>query len=446
MKLLWTAPLLLVVAGCSTGSAGPVGQASLPAGAASRVRGDTLHVARWVKFKHIVVIIQENRSVDDLFNGFCIAGSLCANTVSVDPVSGTPLKPVSLADPSSPDHSHNDFIKEYDGGAMDGFTKAKIANCGNPPCTAIAYVPSSETQIYRQLATVDGVLSDMTFETLQGPSLPAHFYAISGQSGGYDDDHWAIEGGSGNCATQDANAEQILMTSGYPGQQGNAVVPCKDFPTIFDLLASAGHTWKYYAHSTAGFLEAPQNIQHLYGSPNFIVPETQVLTDISKGQLADVSFVTPSGANSDHPTWVSDPLAGPEWVGSIVNAIGETPYWNDTAVVVWWDDWGGFFDHVAPSSGQGPSWIGNPNPFEYGFRVPLMFISAYANVGTIDHRPRTFVSALRLIEQTFNLPSLGTTDQYEPDGLNSMFDLNRKPIPFTAVGGSRAQPFRHLKQ
>ena len=396
------------------------------------------------QIQHIVVVIQENRSVDNLFNGFCVNATICANTVTVDPVSGTPLVPQSLATTFGASHSHGQFVTQYDDGKMDGFTHS-IGSCRKnkpPSCpySVFSYVPASETAIYRQLATVDGVLSDGTFQTNQGPSFPAHLYAIAGQSGGYDDDHWAIAGGSGSCGVQKP-VVQILMTTQFPGQQGNYVPPCKDFQTIFDLLANAGHSWRYYSNKSAGFFSATQAIQHLYGSANFITPSTKFITDVQNGNLADVSFVIPwSFKVSDHPGEVRDASAGPNWVASVVNAVGESPYWGTTAVVVWWDDWGGWFDHVPP-----PASPVSPDPFEYSFRVPLIVASPYARVGSIDHTPRTFVSALRLIEETFGLPSLGTTDQYEPDGLDAMFDFTQSPIQYTPLGGSAARPSRAFK-
>ena len=425
---------LPTLASCSSGSSGA---RPLPATAAQmRSEAGRFHRRNAsTQIKHIVIVIQENRSVDNLFNGFCIPSGPCANTVTVDPYTGTHLTQQSLAGPTNPNHAHSNFLGEFDGGKMDGFSKQKFPCKGSGPCTLFSYVPASEVQSsYWALATVDGVLSDATFETAQGPSLPAHYYAIAGQSGGDDSDHWAVEGGSGSCATTKANAEQINFVT---GKQGNKIPPCKDFQTIFDLLATAGHSWRYYTNTASGFWSVPENIQHLYGSPNIIIPSTTFLSDVAAGNLADVSFVAPeSGGYSDHPGMTKVASDGPKWVSSVVNAVGETPYWSNTAIVLWWDDWGGWYDHVVPP--VGPS---NPDPFEYGFRVPLIVISPYAKVGTIDHTSRTFVSALRLIEETFNLPSLGTTDQYEPDGLDSMLNFNQQPIPYTPVGGANARPF-----
>ena len=425
------ASAMLFVAACSSSTGSQAGHGVVPTGPASVARSSTKSKAA-TKLSHIVVIIQENRTVDNLFNGFCARPAICANTVTVDPVTGTPLVPESLAAPYSPDHDHDQFVLQYDNGKMDGFSKTPIScNKGQPPSCpygVFAFVPPTETTIYDQLASVDGVLSDATFQTNSGPSLSAHLYAIAGQSGGYDSDRWAINDGAGNCQQTQQMSGQILMSSAYPGQEGNPVAPCKDFQTIFDLLASAGHTWKYYASSAIGWWAGPENIQHLYNSPNFVMPNKTILKDIKKKQLPDVSFVMPSGGQSDHPGFVNHPSYGPAWVASVVNAIGKSAYWQNTAVVVFWDDWGGWYDHVIP-----PNSPVNPDPYEYGFRVPLVVASAYANVGTVDHTPRTFVSVLRLIEETFGLPSLGTTDQYEPDGLDSMFNFNQQPITYTAL-------------
>jgi phospholipase C len=386
--------------------------------------------------QHVVVVIQENRTMDDLFNGFCLNPAVCADTVSADPVSGTPLVPESIAAPFGLNHDHQTFVTQFDNGKMDGFNQTPI-NCKHAcSYTAFDYVPMSETTLYRQLATLDGEMSDATFETEQGPSLPSHVYAISGQSGGYDDDRWALAGGEGNCATKKLGP-QILMSSKYPGQMGNDVPPCKDFQTIFDLLASAGHSWRYYSDQPGGWWSATENIQHLYGSPNFIVKSNRFLTDVANGQLADVTFVIPfDGGVSDHPVHMRDPEGGGKWVSSVVDAVGDTPFWYSTAFVIFWDDWGGFFDHVVP-----PASPVQDDPFEYGFRVPLIVVSPYARVGHIDHTQRTFVSALRLIEEAFNLPSLGTTDQYEPDGLDSMFDFGKPPRRFIPIGGTDLRPF-----
>src|SRR5580700_75566 len=140
------------------------------------------------QLQHIVLVIQENRTLDNMFNGFCVNEAICANTVTVDPWTGTQLQQWSLTSPFDPSHAYSNFVKQYDKGKMDGFGNTKV-NCSGKaslcPTSVYVYAPASETQIYRTMATVDGVLSDNTFQTNEGPSFPAHLYAISGQSGGY---------------------------------------------------------------------------------------------------------------------------------------------------------------------------------------------------------------------------------------------------------------------
>ena len=444
---LLCAPLLLITGACSAHLTSAIAQ---PASAATLHRAHVLKKNNASVLQHIVVIIQENRSVDNLFNGFCVNGTICANTVTVDPVTGTPLISKSLADAYGPDHSHGQFVTEFDNGLMDGFSKASggcKGSCnGKTTPTVFAYVPSSETGVYQQMATVDGVLSDDTFQTNSGPSFPAHMYAIAGQSGGYDDDHEAIVGGSGTCG-QIKKVQQLDMTTPYPGSIAKNGTSCKDFETIFDLVANAGKTWRYYSNGTASFFSTTQSIQHLYNSPNFIPNSRQFASDVAAGNLANVTFVMPySEKVSDHPETVKKACAGPNWVASLVNAVGNSQFWNNTAIIIWWDDWGGWYDHVSPPTGPGPSWLGHPNPYEDAFRVPLLVLSPYATIGTIDHNPRTFVSALNLIEEAYGLPSLGTTDQFEP-GLDSMFNFNQSPAPFTPIGScpSAAPPFKRMR-
>jgi phospholipase C len=113
-----------------------------------------------------------------------------------------------------------------------------------------------------------------------------------------------------------------------------------------------------------------------------------------------------------------------------VNAIGNSAYWSDTAIIITWDDWGGWYDHVPPKIvNDGTSW---GSGYAYGFRVPLIVVSPYAKAGYISHVPHDFGSILNLIEKTFGLPSLGYADAYADD-LSDCFDLHQTPIAFTTV-------------
>jgi len=146
------------------------------------------------------------------------------------------------------------------------------------------------------------------------------------------------------------------------GNESTTQFPCFEHQTLLDLLDSHGISWRYYAPSPGSIWTAPNAIQHLRcGSDwqNVIIPQSKVLTDIANGQLAQVTWVIPDGRASDHPR--QNEGSGPSWVASVVNAIGNSAYWANTAILITWDDWGGWYDHVAPPI---------LNSYEYGFRVP----------------------------------------------------------------------------
>jgi phospholipase C len=161
---------------------------------------------------------------------------------------------------------------------------------------------------------------------------------------------------------------------------------------------------------------------------NVVIPQTRVLSDIANGQLAQVSWVIPNGLSSDHPS--GNDGSGPSWVASIVNAIGGSQYWANTAIIITWDDWGGWYDHVAPKvNNDGVSW---GSGYVYGMRVPLIVVSPYAQAAYISHTTHDFGSILKFIETNFNLPSLGYADAYADD-LSDCFDLTQVPLTFQTI-------------
>jgi phospholipase C len=154
---------------------------------------------------------------------------------------------------------------------------------------------------------------------------------------------------------------------------------------------------------------------------NVVSPSTQVLTDVNKGKLADVVWVMPTRDASDHPG--SNDGSGPSWVGSVVNAIGNSQYWNNTAIFITWDDWGGFYDHVKPKV---------YNSYELSFRVPMIVVSPYAKSHYVSHVQYEFGSILRFTEETFGLPSLHTTDARAND-LSDLFNFSQQRLRFKPV-------------
>jgi len=164
----------------------------------------------------------------------------------------------------------------------------------------------------------------------------------------------------------------------------------------------------------------------LYNSQN----PAPILTDISNNQLPAVSWVIPAGKNSDHPGNQLT-LGGPSWGASIVNAIGNTSYWANTAIIVTWDDWGGWYDHVPPPQviTDGTSW---GSGYVYGFRVPLIVISPYAKAAHLSHVSHDFGSILHFVEENFGLSSLGYADA-RADDLSDCFDFNQTPLVFQTI-------------
>ena len=332
-------------------------------------------------------------------------------------------------------HSHESFTEMYDDGKMDGADKIFVTctntTAGCPPNPQFMYVDPAQVVPYFQLAQ-SYTFGDRMFQSNQGPSFPAHQFIISGTSapsvGGLYGDYFVAENPSivkheqSGCVLSPADEKVALIDPA--GGESVSIFPCFEHPTLIDLLDQAGIGWRYYAPSAGSIWTGPNAIKHLSTGPdwkNVIIPESHVLTDIAAGQLAQVVWVIPDGKASDHA--LSNDGSGPSWVASIVNAIGQSPYWKDTAIIITWDDWGGWYDHVAPSI---------YNFYEYGFRVPLIVVSPFSKKAYVSHVTHDFGSILRFIEETFSLPSLGNVDA-RADDLADCFDFTQSVSPFVAV-------------
>jgi phospholipase C len=378
------------------------------------------------RFKHVVVIFQENRTPDNLFHGFPNADIADSGVNSAG--QSIPLTQIDLANDYDLSHAHAAFVDMYDGGKMDGADKIPISCVAGavscpPPNPQFMYVNPSEVQPYFQLGE-QYTFGDRMFQTNQGPSFPAHQFIIAGTSAPTaTSDLFASEnpfGGAG-CVAAVGSLVTLIDPLGNENQQ---IYPCFEHPTLMDLLDVQMVTWRYYAPSAGSIWTGPNAIQHIRSGPdwaNVIIPQTQVLTDILNGQLAQVTWVIPDGADSDHAA--SNNGTGPSWVASIVNAIGTSQYWSDTAIIITWDDWGGWYDHVAPSI---------YDSYEYGFRVPLIIVSPYTKQGYVSHVTHDFGSILKFIEEIFKLPSLGYADA-RADDFSDCFDLSQTPITFQAI-------------
>ncbi len=387
------------------------------------------------KIQYVVVIFQENRTPDNLFHG--LPNADIADTGLNSLGQKIPLTPISLANNYDLSHAHQAFVKMYDGGKMDGADKVGVS-CATgttgcpPPNPQFAYVNPAEVAPYFQLAE-HYAFADRMFQTNQGPSFPAHQFIIAGTSAPTAASAFfaaenptlplgAPAGSEVGCAAPAGTSVAMLDPAGF---ESTRQFPCFEHPTVVDELDAHGVSWRYYTPSPGSIWTGPNAIQHLRLGPdwasNVVVSQTQFFADVTSGHLAHVSWVIPTGQESDHPR--STDGSGPSWVASLVNAIGASPYWASTAIFVTWDDWGGWYDHVAP-----PIY----NAYEYGFRVPLIVVSLYARQGYVSHITHDFGSILRFIEEDFGLSSLGYADS-RADDLLDCFDFNQRPLIFQRV-------------
>jgi phospholipase C len=375
--------------------------------------------------KHIVIIVQENRTPDNLFHG--LPGADIANSGQDSHGHTHVLTPLPLEAPLMLGHTHDDFLIGYNGGKMNGFD-LEAQDCASPPC-AYVYVPPAEASPYFQLAE-QYTFGDRMFQTNQGPSFPAHQYLIAGTSEpsvgsnllAAENPH-APDGNT--IAGCDAPAGTLVQMIDPNGNESTQVYPCFDHPTLNDLLDKNNVSWRYYAPGTSSIWLAPNSINHLrFGADwsKVIIPETNVLNDIANHQLAGVSWVIPDSAASDHPGDTNG--SGPSWVASVVNAIGQSDYWGSTAIFIVWDDWGGFYDHVPPPNIY--------NSYEVGMRVPLIVVSPYAKPRHVSKVTHEFGSILHYIESDYNLGSLGFTDA-RADDLSDCFDYQQTPNVFHVI-------------
>jgi phospholipase C len=363
--------------------------------------------------QHVVIIMQENRSFDNLFNGFPGADTVQSGLNKKVLV---PLRPVSLSDGRDVDHTHTSWWLDWNGGKMDGF-----AHEGGPnPTLPYSYVSPTDSQPYWDLAA-RYTLGDRMFQSNTGPSFVAHQYMIAGQSGE------ASGTPSGPIWGCDANASSRVALVGPNGTELPGVFPCFDYATMADLLDAKGVSWKYYAPGTKDsyyILSAFQAIRHIrYGKDwktNVISPETSILTDIAKGKLAQVTWVIPTFNHSDHPGSLPE---GPDWVAAITNAIGASTFWNSTTIFISWDDWGGWYDHVPPPQ------VDNMG---LGFRVPLIVVSPYAKRSYVSHVTHEASGFLSYIEENFGLHSLGSRDVLA-DNFADCFDYTQPPQPYLNI-------------
>jgi phospholipase C len=269
-------------------------------------------------------------------------------------------------------------------------------------------------------------LADHMFSSIAGPSFPNHLHTVAAQSGGAINNPDSFAWG---CDAEPRTRVEVMK----PGGEFVRQFPCFDFPTIADRLEASGVSWRYYAPQPGdhGYIwSALDAIKHIRQGPLWntrVVPYARFAEDAAHGTLPAVSWLIPDFDTSEHPsvdafagtTLKVSACAGENWTVQQINAIMRGPLWPTTAIVLTWDDFGGFYDHVPPP---------DIDQFGLGPRVPLIVISPYAKEGIVSHTTYEFGSVLKFIENRYNVKALSQRD-VEANSLLDMFDFAQPPAP-----------------
>lgn len=401
--------------------------------------------------QHVVVMIQENRTFNDFFATYPGADGTTTGKIAQYVTSGCNVtKSGTIALKKEPliikdlTHRYQGYSAAYDGGKMDAFDKVPFGD-GMPECTyPYQYTNPSDIAPYWDLAQ-QYTLAEHLFTTQGSSSFVAHQDLIRGSSrissteamvNDPSGTPWGCDAPSGTYTS--------LISKDNQFKPGAGPFPCtKVFPASYhynslrDLLDAKKVSWKYYVPpfhvNFGGLMTAYDVIAAVRYGPewktNISAPQTNIFKDITAGKLPAMSWVIPDEPESDHPGESVD--YGPSWVASVVNAIGGSGYWNSTAIIIVWDDWGGLYDNYAPKQvGYGG----------LGFRVPALVISPYAKAGHIATTEYQFGSILRYVEDNFHLGRLHTTDSTS-NSLIDCFNYKQKPIVFQKIPSSEDERF-----
>ncbi len=424
---------LLTAVGCS--SPGGVSRMGYPAVSAIPATSPEPNLQ---KIAHVVIIIQENRSFDNLFAKYPGADGATKGLLHDGRMFALIKGPLASKELN---HTHMGFETEYDGGKMDGFDQIGFGSSGGDGPAGkypLRYVDPAQIRPYWEMAQ-NYALADHMFQTQGSGSFTAHQDLIAAGTQ-FAPSESLIDfpsQGPWGCDAPPGTVTSYITPQGYFYNQGP--FPCLTYPTLADLLDPAGVSWRYYTpplwvKGSSGFLwnafDAIDAVRHSRDwKHDDVSPETTIFKDISAHRLPAVSWVIPSAPNSDHAA-AHD--YGPSWVASVVNAIGESYAWPTTVIIVVWDDWGGYYDHVAPPQ------------LDYqglGFRVPMIAISPYAkSVGYVSHTQYEFGSIVRFVEHNWRLGRLGATD-VRAASIDDMFDFNQPPRAFVPIKADLPQSF-----
>jgi phospholipase C len=341
------------------------------------------------KIKHVIVILQENRTFDSYFGTYPGADGIPPGVCVPDPYHGGCVKPFADHHDSNKGgpHMHPNFVADVNGGKMDGFVGQAELKCQHPapcPTDVMGYHVRSDIPNYWKYAQ-NFVLNGHMFEPVSSWSVPSHQYEVSAWSATCSRPKHPV-----SCAGTTEPAVRTATSTPY------------GWTDLTWLLHKHGVRWGYYLDGGSqpanpsgvpiiwnplpGFVDVHQD--HQVGN---VQPLGNFFSQINAGTLPAVSWISPNNADSEHPPALIS--AGMAYVTKIINAVMRHPaIWDSSAIFLAWDDWGGFYDHVPPPA---------IDPLGYGIRVPAMVISPFAKKGFIDPNRYSFDSYLRFIEDDF---------------------------------------------
>ena len=403
-------------------------------------------------------MVQENRSFNNLFMSF--PGADTSTTGACKPykppghkeicTDGQPIsmRPITLETCGNLcvgfsgvdiEHSHRTFEVEFDGpgpgllGKMDGFDTINKGTTGqNGPALfyPYAYVVRREVRPYWDMAS-QYALADHMFSTATTDSFVAHQQIIAGTTRLNSDESLTDTPSSEpwGCDAPPGTVTGVIHMSGKVDDFGGPFPCLTQYKTMADVLDGANVSWKFYvanaSNNSSGAIwngfDAIKSVRYGADWKKVSMPNTNVFHDIKQRKLPQVSWIIPVLADSDHPASASN--TGPSWVSSVVNAVGKSSYWKSTAIVILWDDWGGYYDNVPPPQLDYTS---------LGMRVPMIVISPYARQHYVSKTQYEFGSVLKFIEQNFGTASLGSTD-VRANSIGDIFDFNQSVTRFMPI-------------
>lgn len=366
--------------------------------------------------QHVVFLVRENRSYDEMFGRFPGGDGATWGRLSNGHI-------VPLSD--SPDHLLLDIghsggaaVTADDNGRMNGFDLLPGA-VQNGRDVAMSEFRQSQIPNYWSYAQ-HFTLDDHFFSTINGPSYPNHLVTIAASSNNTDDNPILNSRHSWGC---DAGKYTRVDAINPATDKHYFIKPCFNIPTLVDELDKQHVSWKYYAPGpyNSGYIwSALDSIKHIRYSNLWkkdVPSDTQFSRDVKAGKLPSVSWLVTNEQASDHPP--HSICVGENWVVRQLDVLMRSPLWNSTVVFLTWDDFGGFYDHVPPP---------HYNYLALGPRVPTIVISPYARTHTVDHATYDYTSILRYIEDRWHLGRLSYYDRHAVS-IGADLNLHQQPLP-----------------